>query len=108
MVSKLAPLCGTLTAEAEHRFNGVFATGRVVEAGSNAYGGRKFRDAEANQPLLAVEGGRFIAAMYEAEERARTLQLARDALRAHRQTHIRPVATDFVAWLKAVKPALTP
>jgi hypothetical protein len=108
VVSKLAPICGTLTADAEHRFNGVFATGRVVEAGCNAHGRRKFRDAEATQPQLAVEGGRFIAAMYEAEERARTLQLAGDALRAHRQTQIRPVATDFVTWLKAVKPTLLP
>jgi hypothetical protein len=108
VVSKLAPFCGTLTADAEHRFNAVYATGRVVEAGCNAHGRRKFRDAEATQPLLAVEGGRFIAAMYEAEERARTLQLAGDALRAHRQTQIRPIATDFVAWLKAVKPTLLP
>jgi transposase len=67
VVSKLALFCGTLTADAEHRFNGVFATGRVVEVGCNAHGRRKFRDAEATQSLLAVEGGRFIAAMYEAE-----------------------------------------
>ncbi len=89
VVSKLALFCGTLTADAEHRFKAVYATGRVVEAGCNAHGRRKFRDAEATQPVLAAEGGRFIAAMYEAEERARTLQLAGNALRAHRQTHIR-------------------
>lgn len=29
----LAPLRGTLTADADHRFNAVFATGHVVESG---------------------------------------------------------------------------
>ena len=36
----------TLTADAEHRYNAVYATGRVIEAGCNAHGRRKFRDAE--------------------------------------------------------------
>lgn len=30
----------------------------------NAHGRRKFRDAEATQPVLAVEGGAFIGAIY--------------------------------------------
>src|SRR5690606_3382208 len=67
VVAKLHPFRGTLTADAEHRFNAVYATGRVLEAGCNAHGRRKFRDAEATQPVLAAEGGRFIAAMYVAE-----------------------------------------
>ncbi|MGC4067973.1 MAG: transposase [Polyangiaceae bacterium] len=37
VVSKLAPFCGTLTADAEHRFNAVFASGRVKESGCNAH-----------------------------------------------------------------------
>jgi protein TonB len=57
VVAKLQPFRGTLTADAEHRFNAVYATGRVVEAGCNAHGRRKFRDAEATQPVLAAEGG---------------------------------------------------
>ncbi|MBM4281527.1 MAG: transposase [Deltaproteobacteria bacterium] len=54
--SKLAGFHGTLTADAEHRFNGVYASGDVVEAGCNAYGRRKFEAAEATQPTLAFEG----------------------------------------------------
>ena len=106
--NKLARFSGTLTADAEHRFNGVFASGRVVEAGCNAHGRRKFRDAEATQPLLAVEGGAFIGAMYGHEEKAGMLGLAGDELRAHRRQHIRPIANDFDTWLRAVQPALLP
>lgn len=108
VVTKLARFNGTLTADAEHRFNGVYASGRVIEAGCNAHGRRKFRDAEATQPLLAVEGGRFIGAMYGEEEKAQALGLAGDALVAHRRQLIRPIADDFDRWLAAVEPALLP
>ena len=108
IVAKRARFHGTLTADAEHRFNGVYATGRVVEAGCNAHGRRKFRDAEVTQPLLAVEGGAFIGAIYGHEEAAHNLGLFGDALRAHRQHHMRPIANAFDAWLSAVQPALLP
>jgi len=106
--AKLAPFHGTLTADAEHRFNGVYATGRVIEAGCNAHGRRKFRDAEHTQPMLAKEGGAFIAAIYVAEEKAQSEGLVGDALLAHRRTNIRPIADDFAKWLAAVEPTLLP
>jgi transposase len=108
VVAKLRPFRGTLTADAEHRFNDVFASGCVVEAGCNAHGRRKFRDAEATQPVLAAEGGAFIGAMYGEEEKAQKLGLRGNALRKHRQQHIRPIARDFERWLDAVKPTLLP
>jgi transposase len=108
VAAKLRPFLGTLTADAEHRFNDVFISGRVLEAGCNAHGRRKFRDAEATQPVLAREGGAFIGAIYGEEEKARQLALRGDALRAHRQQHIRPIVTDFERWLVAVKPTLLP
>jgi transposase len=108
VVAKLAAFRGTLTADAEHRFNAVYATGRVVEAGCNAHGRRKFRDAEATQPLLAAEGGAFIAAMYVAEQDARDRGLVGDVLLAHRRARIRPVVDDFEKWLEAVEPTLLP
>jgi hypothetical protein len=106
--SKLKTFEGTITSDAEHRFNGVFKSGRVVEAGCNAHGRRKFRDAEATQPVLAVEGGAFIGAMYGEEEKAQLLGLVGDELLAHRQTHIRPLADAFDVWLLAVEPTLLP
>jgi hypothetical protein len=108
VAAKLRPFRGTLTADAEHRFNDVFASGCVVEAGCNAHGRRKFRDAEATQPVLAAEGGAFIGAMYGEEEKAQKLGLRGSALRKYRQQHIRPIARDFECWLDAVKPTLLP
>ncbi len=108
VAAKLRPFRGTLTADAEHRFNDVFASGRVIEAGCNAHGRRKFRDAEATQPVLAAEGGAFLGAMYGEEEKAQKLGLRGDALRQHRQEHIRPIVRDFERWLDAVKLTLLP
>ena len=108
VVAKLQSFRGTLTADAEHRFNAVFASGKVLEAGCNAHGRRKFQDAEATQPVLADEGGAFIGAMYGEEEKAQKLRLSGDALRTHRQTFIRPIAADFQRWLDAVEPTLLP
>src|SRR5512147_1368428 len=95
VVSKLAPFRGTLTADAEHRFNAVYASGSVTESGCNAHGRRKFRDAEETQPALAHEGGEFIGAMYGEEESAQKLGLTGKALLEHRQRFIRPIANDF-------------
>ena len=108
VAAKLRPFRGTLTADAEHRFNDVFASGRVLEAGCNAHGRRKFRDAEATQPVLAAEGGAFIGAMYGEEETAQKLGLRGNALREHRQKHIGPIAREFQRWLDAVQPTLLP
>ena len=103
VVSKLRPFHGTLTADAEHRFNAVFASGRVTESGCNAHGRRKSRDAEETQPLLAVEGGEFIGAMYGEEEKAQPLGLTGPELLEHRQRFIRLIADDFQRWLAAVE-----
>ena len=108
VVEKLKAFRGTLTADAEHRFNAVYADGRVIEAGCNAHGRRKFRDAETTQPTLAAEGGAFIAAMYEAERRATDLGLEGEALVEHRRRFIRPITEDFERWLRAVAPTLLP
>ena len=108
LVSKLTAFRGTITADAEHRFNALYETGRVIEAGCNAHGRRKFRDAEHTQPVLAEEGGRFIGAMYGAEEEAQKLGLTGEALKAHRQAKIGPLAEAFDQWLAAVEPTLLP
>lgn len=108
VAAKLKSFHGTLTADAEHRFNDVFASGSVLEAGCNAHGRRKFRDAEATQPVLAAEGGAFIGAMYGEEEKAQKLGLVGDALLEHRQRCMRPIIVDFERWLDTVEPTLLP
>lgn len=108
VVAKLRPFYGTLTADAEHRFNPIYATGRVLEAGCNAHGRRKFRDAEDTQPVLALEGGAFLGAIYGEEAKAQKLGLTGDPLREHRQRYMRPIVRDFARWLNAVEPTLLP
>jgi transposase len=108
MLAKLRPFTGTLLADAEHRFNALYESGCVIEAGCNAHARRKFRDAEGAQPTLAVEGGAFIGAMYGHEQTAKELRLEGDALRAHRTTNIRPIADAFLSWMSAVAPSLLP
>jgi len=108
LTSKLTRFHGVLTADAEHRLNAVYAAGTVLEAGCNAHGRRKFRDAEETQPGLAAEGGGFVAAMYAEEEKAQQLGLAGDTLVAHRRRFIRPLATQLERWCDAVAPTLLP
>lgn len=108
VVSKLRPFRGKLTADAESRFNAVFASGDIIETGCNAHGRRKFRDAEDTQPLLAAEGGAFLSAIYDEEEKARLAGLSGEPLRDHRQQRIGPLVEDFKAWMSAVKPTLLP
>ncbi len=108
VVAKLQPFRGTLTADAEHRFNAVYTSGRVLEAGCNAHGRRKFHDAEDTQPVLAAEGGAFIGAIYGEEEKAQKLGLTGDKLREHRQRQMRPIIESFVQWMDAVDPTLLP
>ncbi len=106
--AKLKPFCGTLTADAEHRLNGVYLDGRVIEAGCNAHGVRKFEDAEATQPTLAAEGRAFLSAMYLHENEAQRLGLVGDALVEHRRRLIGPLAEQLKKWCAAVAPSLLP
>ena len=108
LAGKLQQFSGTLTADAEHRLNIVFASGRVLEAGCNAHGVRKFDDAEVTQPSLAAEGRAFLSAMYAHEARAQELDLVGDALVEHRRRLIRPIADQLNRWCDAVAPTLLP
>jgi len=108
LANKLAGFSGVLVADAEHRHNAVFENGRVVEAGCNAHGRRKLRDAESVQPVLAKEGGVFISAIYIAEAEAQQRGLTGEKLRRWRKEKVPPLADDFKAWMDAVEPTLTP
>lgn len=80
---KLATFRGALLVDAEARYNlTVRSHPGIVEGNCNAHPRRKLRDAEAVQPVLAAEGGRFVTAMFEAEAEAKKLGLRDEALRA--------------------------
>lgn len=107
--AKLAKFSGALLIDAESRYNETFrANPNIVEFNCNAHPRRKLRDAESAQPLLAVEAGRFVTAMFDAEAEARTAGLTGEGLRQWRQTRIRPIVASFRTWIDAVKPTLIP
>ncbi len=108
LAGKLAPFSGVLVADAEHRHNAVFEGGRVLEAGCNAHGRRKLRDAELVQPVLAKEGGAFIAAIYIAEAEAQKLGLKGKKLKQWRKNKVPPLQEKFRSWMDAVEPTLLP
>ena len=108
LTSKLAKFSGTMLVDAESRYNDLFRGDRVVEAGCNAHGRRKFRDALGAQPVLAAEGGRFISSWFDADELGRCDGLRGDDLRRWRQEKIGPLVGDFRRWMDAVEPTLPP
>lgn len=108
LADKLAPFTGVLVADAEHRHNAVFAGNRVIEAGCNAHGRRKLRDAEAVQPVLAKEGGTFISAIYRTEAKAQKQGLSGETLKQWRQKMVPPLMNKLLKWMDAVEPTLIP
>lgn len=80
--AKLAKFSGTVLVDVEARYNHLIQTNlRVIEANCNAHPRRALRDAEAVQPILAAEGGRFVTAMFDADAEAKDAGLRGDALR---------------------------
>jgi transposase len=98
---RLARFKGNLLCDAESRnFAGIDDDDRV--ANCNAHPRRKFRDAEGAQPRLAVQGGRFIQAIYALEAEAQAASLAGEDLVAFRRRRIGRVFRRFRTWLEGV------
>jgi transposase len=108
LAQKLKPFTGVLVADAEHRHNAIYEDGRVIEAGCNAHGRRKLRDAETVQPVLAKEGGDFISAIYLAEAEAKKQGLQGEKLLKWRQMKVPPILNDLKKWMDSIEPALLP
>ena len=79
-----------------------------MEAGCNAHGRRKLRDAETVQPALAEEDGAFVSAIYVHEAEAQKLGLTGDALRTWRQDKVPPLHAEQLRCMEAVEATLTP
>lgn len=97
---RLNEFLGVLVCDAETR-NSAGAPGLVL-SNCNAHPRRKFRDAERAQPRLALQGARFIQALYELEDVADRLALEGDARVAFRQRRSRRVLHRFRQWLDGV------
>jgi len=97
---RLNEFIGVLVCDAETR-NSAGAPGLVL-SNCNAHPRRKFRDAEVAQPRLALQGARFIQALYELEDIADGLALEADERVAFRQRRSRRVLHRFRQWLDGV------
>lgn len=92
---------GVVMCDAESRLNELCRQEGIRRANCNAHPRRAFRDAEAQQPVLAREAGAFLTRMYAIERRAAAEGLVGAALLARRQLQTRPIAEQFRAWLLA-------
>jgi transposase len=90
---------GVVMCDAESRLNEIFRLEGIRRANCNAHPRRAFRDAEAAQPVLAKEGGRFLTRMYAIERQAQREGLTGEALVTRRQAQIRPIVDAFRVWL---------
>jgi transposase len=92
---------GVVLCDAESRLNELCRQEGVRRANCNAHPRRAFRDAEKSQPVLARQGGQFLARMYAIEHRAAAEGLSGPALLARRQQETRPIVDAFKTWLLA-------
>jgi transposase len=107
--AKLKNFKGTLLVDAEARYNETLRQNPgIAEANCNAHPRRKLRDAEKAQPVLAVEAGHYVSAMFAEEAVARERGLSGMELLAWRQERIGPLTLDFRTWMEAVEPTLIP
>lgn len=74
--------------------------GGIRRANCNAHPRRAFRDAEAQQPVLAKEAGQFLTRMYAVERRAQTEGIQGADLLALRRAQTRPIVDAFKEWLE--------
>lgn len=91
---------GILVCDAETRNSA--ANPDLPLANCNAHPLRKLRDAERAQPRLAVQGAKFIQALYDLEDEADLLGLWGPARLAFRQRRSRRVLHRFRQWLEGV------
>ena len=97
---------GILICDAETR-NSAGAPG-VTLANCNAHPLRKLRDAQTAQPRLAVQGARFIQALYDLEDQADLQGLRGEERTAFRQRRSRRVVRRFRQWLDGVRASSLP
>lgn len=95
----LAKFRGTLQADAYSGYNGVYADGRIRQAGCMAHVRRKFYDLlEAHQSPTAKEAIERIGALYAIEDEIRGQQP--EERRKVRQQRSRPLLNSLKQWLK--------
>jgi transposase len=95
--SFLKDFSGYLQADAYGGYDGIYASGRVVEVACWAHARRKWHEARTTDPARAHHALALIQRLFEIEDDCRDAQP--DERRAARQEQALPVLTEFRAWL---------
>jgi transposase len=105
-LTHLALFSGVLQADGYAGFNGLYETGRIVEAACWAHTRRKFFDVHAaTGSTVAHEALQRIGSLYDVE---RAIQgKPPDERRRLRQARSRPIADALRTWAEAIVPQLS-
>jgi transposase len=102
----LEPFTGVLHADAYAGFNGLFETGRIIEAGCWAHVRRKFFDVHAaTASPIAKEALDRIGQLYAVEQTINGSPA--DQRQQQRQLRSRPIAEAFATWAEETVPKLS-
>src|ERR1700756_931166 len=102
----LEPFTGVLHADGYAGFNGLFETGRVIEAGCWAHVRRKFFDVHAaTASPIAKEALERISQLYAVEQTINGS--SPDQRRQRRQLRSKPIAEALAAWAEQTVPKLS-
>lgn len=94
----LASFRGYLQADAFGGYDGIYATGNVVEVACWAHARRKFHDARLSDPHRALQVLALIRRLYDVEQRAKELDAEQRADLRWREAV--PVLDELQAWLE--------
>ena len=104
---------GYLQADAYAGYDGLYASGKVVEVGCLMHARRGFYEARTSDPARSHQALAYISLLYDVEREAKAHEskgyeafvAARHALRAERS---RPIFDEFHGWLLAEAPKVLP
>jgi hypothetical protein len=104
---------GYLQADAYSAYDGLYASGKIVEVGCMMHARRKFYEARTSDPQRSHQALAWISLLYDVERDAKRRETADyDAFVAlrhqRRQERSRPIFDKFHAWLEAEQPKVLP
>jgi transposase len=105
---------GYLQADAYSAYNGLFASGKIIEVGCMMHARRNFYEARTSDPPRAHQALAWIKLLYDVERDAKAAHQSGDyeafvaARHRLRQERSRPLFEQFHAWLEAEAPKVLP
>jgi transposase len=99
---------GYLQADAYSAYDGLYASGAIVEVGCWMHARRKFYEARTSDPERAHQALAWISLLYDVEREAKEQKLNDAERQALRETRSRPILEEIRTWLAAERPRVLP